>query len=93
MRAAMLTTRGVVRGHVVPRPTGCKPATDARTLGSLAEEVHLSCSRLAKAFGAGTGVSPMGHQRQLEIDRADSPASGLTTKQAGRPGKSAGDHG
>lgn len=39
------------------------------TLASLAQEVHLSRSQLARCFGATVGVSPMTYLRQIRVER------------------------
>ena len=62
--------RGIVRGHVVTA-VGVLRARLAEpwTLDSLAEEVHLSRSQLARSFDAVTGMSPMAYLRRMRVER------------------------
>jgi AraC family transcriptional regulator len=39
------------------------------TLNSLAEEIHLSRSQLARSFDATVGTSPMAYLRQMRVER------------------------
>ncbi|MDA8298184.1 MAG: helix-turn-helix transcriptional regulator [Actinomycetota bacterium] len=43
--------------------------TERWTLDSLADEVHLSRSQLARSFGATVGKSPMAYLRQMRVER------------------------
>ena len=70
----MPTTRpvghGVVRGHVVTAVGLLRDRlAEPWTLNSLAEEVHLSRSQLARSFDATVGTSPMAYLRQMRVER------------------------
>jgi AraC-like DNA-binding protein len=68
--SATLAVHGVLRGHAVAA-VGVLRARIAEpwTLGLLAEEVHLSRSRLVRAFDASVGLSPMAYLRQLRAQQ------------------------
>lgn len=61
---------GVVRGHVVTAIGVLRDRlAEPWTLDSLAAEVHLSRSQLARAFDATVGTSPMAYLRQMRVER------------------------
>ncbi|MDA8329861.1 MAG: helix-turn-helix transcriptional regulator [Candidatus Dormibacteraeota bacterium] len=65
-----LAPHGVVRGHVVAAVGVLRPRlAEPWTLDSLAEEVHLSRSQLARSFAATVGMSPMAYLRQMRVER------------------------
>lgn len=62
--------RGIVHGHVITA-IGVLRAHLAEpwTLSSLADEVHLSRSQLARSFDAVTDMSPMAYLRRMRVER------------------------
>ena len=67
---AAVSVRGVVRGHVVTATSLLRTRlAEPWTLDSLAEEVHLSRSQLARSFAATVGTSPMAYLRQMRVER------------------------
>jgi transcriptional regulator GlxA family with amidase domain len=65
-----LVTHGVVRGHVVVAVGLLRSRlAEPWTLGSLAEEVHLSRSQLVRAFDATVGISPMAYLRLMRVEQ------------------------
>ena len=65
-----LAPYGVVRGHVVTATDVLRTRLAERwTLGSLADEVHLSRSQLVRAFDATVDMSPMAYLRQMRVQR------------------------
>jgi len=64
------TGRGVVRGHVVVAIDVLRTRLrEPWTLTTLAEEVHLSRSQLARAFDATLSMSPMAYLRHIRAQR------------------------
>lgn len=62
--------RGVVHGHVVAAVKLMRARLpEPWTLDTLAEEVHLSRSQLARSFDAVTGMSPMAYLRRMRVER------------------------
>ena len=61
---------GVVRGHVVAAVRVLhERLAEPWTLNSLAEEIHLSRSQLARSFDAAVGTSPMAYLRKMRVER------------------------
>lgn len=61
---------GVVRGHVVIAVKLLRERiAEPWTLGSPAQQVHLSRSQLARAFNAATGASQMAYLRQMRVEQ------------------------
>ena len=61
--------RGVVHRHVVIAVNVLRARlAEPWTLNSLAEEVHLSRSQLARSFDAVTGMSPMAYLRKMRAE-------------------------
>lgn len=59
-----------MRGHVIAATRILREGlADPWTLDSLAEEVHLSRSQLARSFAATVGMSPMAYLRQMRAER------------------------
>jgi AraC-like DNA-binding protein len=64
------TVRGVVRGHVVTAVNILRTRlAEPWTLSLLADEVHLSRSQVAQAFGATVGMSPMAYLSRMRVER------------------------
>ncbi len=62
--------RGVVRGHAVAAVNAMRDhLSDRWTLDSLADEVDLSRSQLARSFAATVGMSPMAYLRKMRVER------------------------
>jgi transcriptional regulator GlxA family with amidase domain len=69
-RESVSGTRGIVRGHVVLAVKVLRERlAEPWTLNSLAEEIHLSRSQLARSFDATVGTSPMAYLRKLRVER------------------------
>jgi transcriptional regulator GlxA family with amidase domain len=69
-RAITLAPRGVARGHVVVAVRLLSERiAEPWTLNSLADEVHLSRSQLARSFAATVGMSPMAYLRKMRVER------------------------
>jgi transcriptional regulator GlxA family with amidase domain len=63
-------SHGIVRGHVVTAVEILRARlAEPWTLDSLAGEVHLSCSQLARSFAATVGMSPMAYLRKMRVER------------------------
>ncbi|HTR71517.1 MAG TPA: helix-turn-helix transcriptional regulator [Mycobacteriales bacterium] len=61
---------GVLRGHVVTAVGVLRTRiAESWTLDTLADEVHLSRSQLARAFDATVGMSPMAYLRRMRVER------------------------
>ncbi|HUY98928.1 MAG TPA: AraC family transcriptional regulator [Thermomicrobiaceae bacterium] len=61
---------GIVRGHVVVAVKLLRERIAGPwTLNSLADDVHLSRSRLVRAFTMTVGMSPLAHRRQMRVER------------------------
>lgn len=68
--AITLVPHGVVRGHVVVAVRLLRERiAEPWTLDSLADEVHLSRSQLARSFAATVGMSPMAYLRMMRVER------------------------
>jgi transcriptional regulator GlxA family with amidase domain len=69
-QASRAAPHGVVRGHVVTAVGLLRDRlAEPWTLDTLAAEVHLSRSQLARAFDATVRTSPMAYLRQMRVER------------------------
>lgn len=69
-QAITVAPHGVVRGHVVVAVRLLRERiAEPWTLDSLADEVHLSRSQLARSFAATVGMSPMAYLRKMRVER------------------------
>jgi transcriptional regulator GlxA family with amidase domain len=82
--AGEFAVHGVVRGHAVAAVNVLNArVAEPWTLGSLAQEVHLSRSQLVHAFDAAVGVSPMAYLRSLRVKQMAELPSGSAKRWTG----------